>query len=648
MDDCCRVEKEDRDFGAEPLSLWWQDRALLPSAVSGVFLLAGYIVEWAGVPVAPVVFQGIALAAGAWAFVPGAMKALWNRRVGVALLMTVAAVGAVALGHVGEAAALAFLFSLAETLEDRAMGRAQAGLRALLALIPDIARVSRGGVEQTIAAKELAVDDLLIVGAGERLATDGVVEAGQSVLDTSAVTGESIPVDVSPEAVVAAGSINVGGGTLRVRASAGGTDNSLTQIVTLVEQAQAKKGVRARLADRIARPLVPLVLIAAALVAGYGFIVGDPLTWIERALVVLVAASPCALAIAVPVTVISAIGAASKLGVVIKSGEAFEQLGTIRTIAFDKTGTLTRNQPSVIEARTFGQVDNAEMITLAAAAESTSTHPLANAIIQASGQYPVPDTIDEIAGSGIIARIQGLTVEVGNTRWLPLGEYSGQAEEMAALGMTVVVVRIDGAIAGLIGIRDELRPEASEAVAELRIAGISSVMLTGDNHHTATALAKQVGVEEVRAEQFPQDKAQVIGELAAHAPAAMVGDGINDAPALATATVGIAMGLTGSAAAIESADVAFTGTDLRLIPAAVEHAKRGRRIMAVNIGLALAIIIVLFPLALFGVLGLAGVVLVHEVAEVIVILNGTRAARRPALAKRLTSEKAESNTGILI
>ncbi|WP_318656649.1 HAD-IC family P-type ATPase [Scrofimicrobium canadense] len=177
--------------------------------------------------------------------------------------------------------------------------------------------------------------------------------------------------DVSPEAVVAAGSINVGGGTLRVRASAGGTDNSLTQIVTLVEQAQAKKGVRARLADRIARPLVPLVLIAAALVAGYGFIVGDPLTWIERALVVLVAASPCALAIAVLVTVISAIGAASKLGVVIKSGEAFEQLGTIRTIAFDKTGTLTRNQPSVIEARTFGQVDNAEMITRAAAAEST-------------------------------------------------------------------------------------------------------------------------------------------------------------------------------------------------------------------------------------------------------------------------------------
>ncbi|WP_263970231.1 P-type ATPase [Scrofimicrobium canadense] len=189
MDDCCRVEKEDRDFGAEPLSLWWQDRALLPSAVSGVFLLAGYVVEWAGVPVAPVVFQGIALAAGAWAFVPGVMRALCNRRVGVALLMTVAAVGAVALGHVGEAAALAFLFSLAETLEDRAMGRAQAGLRALLALIPDIARVSRGGVEQTIAAKELAVDDLLIVGAGERLATDGVVEAGQSVLDTSAVTG---------------------------------------------------------------------------------------------------------------------------------------------------------------------------------------------------------------------------------------------------------------------------------------------------------------------------------------------------------------------------------------------------------------------------------------------------------------------------
>lgn len=629
IDECCGVEKEVRDFEADPLGPWWKDRALLPSVISGVFLLVGYILAWSGVALAPVVFQGVALVAGAWTFVPGAIRALWKGRVGVALLMTIAAVGAVALGHVGEAGALAFLFSLAETLEDRAMDRAQVGLRALLALIPDTARVSRDSVEQTILAKELEVGDLLIVGAGQRVATDGTVEDGQSALDTSAATGESIPVDVSPGATVAAGSINVGGGSLRVRASAAGTDNSLTQIVTLVEQAQAKKGVRARLADRIARPLVPLVLIAAVLVAVFGFIVGDPLTWIERALVVLVAASPCALAIAVPVTVISAIGAASKFGVVIKSGEAFEQLGAIRTIAFDKTGTLTRNQPSVVDMRTFGGFDPAEVIELAAAAESTSTHPLATAIVQAATRHPIPEAIEEVTGSGIIAGVRGQRVEVGNAKWLPLGGHSTQAAEMAELGMTVVAVRIDGVIAGLVGIRDELRPEASEAIADLRASGVDPVILTGDNRYTAAALARELGVEEVQAEQLPQDKAEAVAELVTQAPTAMVGDGINDAPALASATVGIAMGLTGSAAAIESADVAFTGTDLRLIPAALEQAKRGRRIMTLNIGLALAIIIALFPLALFGVLGLAGVVLVHEAAEVIVILNGTRAARRP-------------------
>ncbi|HBS75060.1 MAG TPA: heavy metal translocating P-type ATPase, partial [Microbacterium sp.] len=323
---------------------WWRDPALLPSAIAGVTLLAGYLFEWSGVPVPALVLQGIALLAGAYTFVPGAIRRLLRGRLGVGLLMTIAAVGAVALGHVGEAATLAFLFSLAEALEDRAMDRAKEGLRALLALIPDSVRVSRLAGDVTIPAAEVRELDILVVGAGERVATDGVVVEGRSSLDTSAITGESIPVEVGPGSVVAAGSVN-GSATLRIEATADGRDNSLTQIVELVEQAHARKGERARLADRIARPLVPIVLIAAALVAVFGFIVGDPGLWIERALVVLVAASPCALAIAVPVTVISAIGSASKFGVVIKSGEAFEQFGTIRTVALDKTGTLTRNEP---------------------------------------------------------------------------------------------------------------------------------------------------------------------------------------------------------------------------------------------------------------------------------------------------------------
>lgn len=613
------------------MAVWWRDVALLPSTISGVFLLAGLVGEWAGMGVPAVVAQWIALLAGAWTFVPGALRRLGRGKLGVALLMSISAVGAVLLGHVGEAAALAFLFSLAETLEDRAMRRAKEGLRSLLSLIPDTVRVSRHGDEVTIDAAEVREQDILIVAAGERVATDGVVVGGRSSLDTSAVTGESIPVDVTTGHAVLAGSVN-GAGTLQVRATADGRDNSLTQIVALVQQAHSHKGERARMADRIARPLVPGVLIVAALIALFGVFIGDPSTWLERALVVLVAASPCALAIAVPVTVISAIGSASRFGVVIKSGHAFEQFGTIRMVAFDKTGTLTRNQPEVVAVHAVPGFSEGDILSAAAAVESSSTHPLAAALVTAFPGAPRATDITEEAGQGIHGLVEGRRVRVGNSRWLtPVGLQS-EAEDMTSAGMTVVVVDIAGRTAGLVGLRDELRPEAAETVAMLHEQGMQTVMLTGDNVRTAHAIARNVGISDVRAEQLPSDKSGAVAELVRARPTAMVGDGINDAPALATATVGIAMGASGSAAAIESADIAFTGHDLRLIPAALAHARRGHRIMTTNIGLALAIIVVLFPLALFGVLGLAGVVLVHETAEVLVILNGLRAARRPRVA----------------
>lgn len=627
-------EHQHQDAEHEVRPPLWRDTALLPSALAGVTLLAGYLFEWSDVAIPALVLQGVALLAGAYTFVPGAIRRVVRGRLGVGLLMTIAAVGAVALGHVGEAAALAFLFSLAEALEDRAMDRAKEGLRALLSLIPETVRVSRLNGDATIPASEVRELDILIVGAGERIATDGVVVEGRSAIDTSAVTGESIPVEVGPGDAVPAGSVN-GAATLRIEATADGHDNSLTQIVELVERAHALKGERARLADRIARPLVPAVLIIAALVAVFGFIVGDPGLWIERALVVLVAASPCALAIAVPVTVISAIGSASKFGVVIKSGEAFEQFGTIRTVALDKTGTLTRNEPEVVAVAPAHGRSREDILVLAAALETTSTHPLAAAITRAASDIPAAADVVEDAGHGLTGRVGSTRVRVGNARWLSdLGELAGPADEMAGDGMTVVVVETDSQVSGLIGVRDELRPEAAETISMLNAQGIRTVMLTGDNQRTAHALAAHAGISDVRAEQLPADKAAAITSLVTESPTAMVGDGINDAPALATATVGIAMGVKGSAAAIESADIAFTGNDLRLIPAALAHARRGRRIMTINIALALAIIIVLFPLALFGVLGLAGVVLVHEVAEVIVILNGVRAARRRGIARQ--------------
>lgn len=620
---------------------WWKDTELMFPITAGVFCITGFVLDHTVSPTAALVCYWVALIAGGWTFIPGSLRQLvtgkGRSRMGVGLLMTIAAVGAVLLGHVGEAAALAFLFSISETLEDRAMDRAQQGLRALLSLMPNTARVVRDDVETTVPASEVQASDVLVVGAGDRVATDGTVIAGQSWLDTSAITGESIPVGVSPGSSVSAGSVN-GSGTLRIQATSDGRDNSLTQIVRLVEQAQSAKGERARFADRIARPLVPAVLVASLLIVLFGFLVGDPATWTQRALVVLVAASPCAMAIAVPVTVISAVGAASKLGVVIKSGVAFEQLGTIQTVAFDKTGTLTENNPRVVA--THFVVDDA--LPMAAAVESASSHPLSRAIVAAAAEPGINNTdvaltahkVQEQPGRGLIGVVEGKRVRVGSPRWIPTdgtGELADRVAEMSQAGMSVVVVEVDGTPAGVLGIRDELRPEAAAAVQALADQGMRSVMLTGDQEVTAQAIAAQAGIpsDRVWAGQLPADKARVVAELVDKSPTAMIGDGINDAPALAAATVGIAMGVTGSDAAIESADVAFTGSDVRLIPVALAHARRGRRIMTGNIGLALAIIVGLFPLALFGVLGLAAVVLVHEVAEVIVIGNGLRAGRMP-------------------
>ncbi|RFA06461.1 cadmium-translocating P-type ATPase [Subtercola boreus] len=635
-------DDHEHDHGSDEgeLTSWWRDRSILIPLAAGFLLVVGYMFEWTGVPVAGTIILAISLVFGASTFVPGAIRRLRRRRLGVGLLMTIAALGAVLLGYIGEAAALAFLFSIAEALEDRAMDRARDGLRSLLSLIPEKATISRLSGDVEIPTSEIQMLDIMIVRAGERVATDGVITAGRSSIDASAITGESIPIEVGPGDAVPAGAIN-GTGALQVEATSNGTDNSLTTIVRLVEQAQARKGQRARLADRIAKPLVPAVLVIAGLIIVFGFLVGDPGLWTSRALVVLVAASPCALAIAVPVTVISAIGAASRFGVVIKSGEAFEQLGAVQLVAFDKTGTLTRNKPQVVAVQAAPGADRVAVLDAAAALEARSTHPLAAAL---AAEYPHPSAasnVTEYPGQGLAGTVGGRAVRVGSPRWVPAGVLGSQGTSMEHDGMTVIVVEVDGQPTGLIGIRDELKPEAAAAVAELKAQGIRTVMLTGDNPRTANALASMVGIVDIRAEQMPADKAAAIETLRKNSRTAMIGDGINDAPALAAADVGVAMGATGSAAAIESADVAFTGTDLRLIPQALAHARRGRRIMTGNIALALAIIVVLFPLALFGVLGLAGVVLIHEIAEVIVIANGIRAARGRAVLPQMPTSSAE-------
>ena len=627
MSSACGCEHEPATEIGDLDRPWWKDPELLLPIFSGVALITGLALDWSDLETPATVLYWVGLLLGAYTFAPGAIRNLvTKRKLGIGLLMTISAVGAVILGFVEEAAALAFLYSIAEALEDKAMDRAQGGLRALLKLVPQTATVLRDGTTAEVAAKDLEVGELLLVRPGERIATDGIIRSGRSSLDTSAITGESIPEEVAPGDEVPAGAIN-SAGVLEVETTAAGTDNSLTTLVDLVEQAQAEKGDRARIADRIAQPLVPGVMILAVLVGVIGSLLGDPETWITRALVVLVAASPCALAISVPLTVVAAIGAASQFGVVIKSGAAFERLGGIRHLAVDKTGTLTRNQPEVTDVVPADGFDRAQVLAFAAAVEQQSTHPLAAAIAAAVPEAPSAQDISEEAGHGIGGTVEGRRVLVGSPRWIDAGPLKADVERMESEGQTCVLVTVDDALAGAIGVRDELRPEVPQVVQTLHANGVEVSMLTGDNTRTARALAEIAGIDDVRAELRPEDKASIVAELSSKTPTAMIGDGINDAPALAGATVGIAMGATGSDAAIESADVAFTGHDLRLIPKALQHARRGGRIINQNIVLSLAIIIVLMPLAISGVLGLAAVVLVHEVAEVIVILNGLRAAQ---------------------
>lgn len=604
-------------------------REIRLAALAGLLLAAGLATSVAGVDTVAVVAYAGALVAGGLTFIPEAARGLLRGRLSVGTLMAIAAVGAVILGELGEAATLAFLFSISEALESYALTRTRRGLRALLDLVPARATVLREGEERSVEPEELRLGDRLLVKPGERVATDGVIQAGRSALDFSAITGESVPVERGPGEEVHAAAIN-GGGALEVEVTASTEDNSLARIVRIVEEAQERKGRSQRLAERIARPLVPGVLVAAFVVAVVGSLLGDPSTWIHRSLVVLVAAAPCAFAISVPVTVVAAIGAATRSGILIKGGAALEALAGIRAVALDKTGTLTRNEPRVVEVVAADGAGRERVLELAAALESRSEHPLAEAILAAQEAPSAADDVEAVAGSGVVGRLDGEVVRLGRPGFVDVDGLGPAVERMQADGATVVAVERAGASVGVIAVRDELRPEAGEAVRALHGQGMATAMLTGDNRRTAAALAQLAGIDDVHAGLLPTDKVAAVERLRSRAPTAMVGDGINDAPALASADVGVAMGAMGTDVAIEAADVALMGDDLRHLPDAFRHARQAGRVMRQNLLLSGAILLALIPLAAGGVLGLAAVVAVHELAEVIVIANGVRAGRRSA------------------
>ena len=615
------------------------------AAAAAVLFAVGWLARRLGADTVGLVATVGALLVGGATFVPGSLRGLRRGALGVGTLMTIAAVGATLLGEVTEAAGLAVLFSIAEGLEAWSVARTRRGLRALLDLTPPRAIVLRDNDRVEVPAEDVAIGDMLVVRAGDRVATDGIVRAGRSAVDTAAITGESVPAEVGPGDEVFAGTIN-GDGVLQIEVAATTADNSLARVVHIVEQAQDRKGAGQRIADRIARPLVPGVMVLAGVLALVGSLLGDPTVWIERSLVVLVAAAPCAFALSVPVTVVSAIGAASRAGILVKGGAALEALGAVDTIAIDKTGTLTRNQATVVEVVPAHGVPAGRVLAVAGALEAQSDHPLARAILAAAPpDLPTATDVAAVPGRGLTGTIDGTPVRLGQPGFVDAGELDDDVRRLQAAGATAVLVATGDQVLGVVGVRDELRPEAVEVVATLHAAGVSAVMVTGDNDRTAAALADEAGIAQVRSQLRPEDKATIIDELRTSGTVAMVGDGINDAPALATADVGIAMGAMGSDVAIETADVALMGEDLRHLPEALLHARRTRRIMVQNLALSGAILLTLVPLAATGVLGLATVVLAHELAEVVVIANGVRAGRRRHAP--LTTDRPRQDTSVV-
>ncbi len=639
---CCAHDHAPVDAAA-PVQRLRDVREIQLSVAAGLALASGAVAEVAGADTLGLVAFIVAIAAGGLTFIPQAARALLRGRLGVGTLMAIAAIGAMILGEWGEAATLAFLFSISEALESYALTRTRRGLRALLDLVPARATVIRAGVERQVAPDELRAGDRLVVRPGERVATDGRIVSGRSALDFSAITGESVPVERGPGDEVFAAAIN-GGAALEVEVTAATADNSLARIVQIVEDAQERKGRSQRLAERIARPLVPGVLVAAALIAVIGSLADDPSTWIERALVVLVAAAPCAFAISVPVTVVAAIGAATRSGVLIKGGAALEALARVRAVALDKTGTLTRNRPQVIDTVSANGAAPSEVLALAAGLERRSEHPLAEAIIAAAPDGPAADDVEAIVGNGLTGRLDGHELRLGRPGFVDARPLTARVAELQGDGATVVLVARDGDTLGAVAVRDELRPDAPEAVAALERIGMRTAMLTGDNERTAHALARHAGIDDVYADLLPTDKVTAVEQLQAQRPVAMVGDGINDAPALASADVGIAMGAMGTDVAIEAADVALMGDDLRHLPDTFVHARRAGRVMRQNLMLSGGILLTLIPLAATGVLGLAAVVAIHELAEVVVIANGVRAGRRTAFAAHPPLEQPPAPT----
>lgn len=628
-------------FAAQPAPMPrpWRNLKVVMSAASGALLAAGFFGAMAGLPASLASFLYVsAVLIGGYFFGREALEDLVKEReIGIELLMSVAAIVAGVMGQWAEAATLAFLYSISEAAEGYTAERARHAIRSLMDLTPKTALVRRENGEVRIPVEELRVGDIFIVLPGEAVATDGEVIEGHSSVNQAPVTGESVPVEKSPGHKVFAATLN-GEGALTVRATKTSANNTIARIIQLVEQAQQAKGRSQRFIEQFGRRYSPAVLAVGALLALVPPLFGLPWEeWVIRATVFIVAAAPCALVISIPITLVAAIGTAGRNGVLVKGGVHLENLAKVRVIAMDKTGTLTLGRPQVTDLIPLNGGEE-EVLALAAALESRSQHPLARAVAEYAaslgiGALPAED-FQSLTGMGAKGRVQGGEWYIGSPKLFrelgtPLTAIEHEIARLQGEGKTVVLVGTAQRAAGILAIADPLRPGAADAVAALRQAGIERiVMLTGDNTSAAHAIALQAGVDEVHAELSPEDKTRVVAELQRrYGHVAMVGDGVNDAPALAAAEVGIAMGAAGTDVALETADMALMGDDLSRLAYAVTLSRRNRRVIGQNLGLSAVVIGGLVAGAVAGVFTLPMAVLAHEISEFVVIASGLRMLR---------------------
>jgi Cd2+/Zn2+-exporting ATPase len=589
------------------------------------------------------------MAVGGWSIARSALAGLRRLSLDMNVLMTLAALGAVGIGAYAEGAWVLVLFAVGTTLETYAFDRSRRSVSELMDLAPQQARVvGDDGSEHVMPVEEVTVGTRFIVRPGERVALDGEVVAGASSVDEAPITGESVPVDKQEGSTVFAGTLNAQG-ALTVRVKKAAQDSTLARVAALVEEAQGSRAPSERFVDRFARIYTPLVFAAALAVVVVPVALGGDLdTWLYRALALLIVACPCSLVISIPVAVVSAVGRAARDGVLIKGGQALEDLSRIRTVAIDKTGTLTDGRPRLSQIIALDGLSDDQALALVAAVERRSEHPLAQALVAAARDRGLeigePEAFEALPGRGVIARVAGRELWAGGPR-LAVERLDGttdHAESLELRGETATVLGSNGGALAVFGLADQPRPEASAAIAGLRDAGIERVvMLTGDNARVAGSVTAQVGADEYRAGLLPEDKLRAVEELARdHGAVAMVGDGINDAPALAGASVGIAMGAAGTDAALQSADVALMSDDLARLPDAVAGARQATRVMRQNVIASLAIKAVFVVLAPLGLVTLVMAVAADMGMSLVVTLNGLRLLRRQRHAAASVSAHA--------